>query len=120
MRRESEGSSEVNTALASCFPFRCFLGFTKVSDLFFGVGGLGTGFRLVDGEELDILRFFFCVFLLISAGPEASGLTSFNVATSFSKLISADSSSVDRGEGRFLFLDDCSVTGAVFIVQPGT
>ena len=112
----------------SCFRFRCLLGFRKVSELFFGVGGLGTGFRF-EGEicltSSEILHFFFCLLPVMSVDLEIfpSGLTSFNVATSFSKLISADSSAMDRGEGRFLFFDkcdDCSLTGALFIDHPGT
>ena len=117
--------------VASCFRFRCLLGFRKVSELFFGVGGLGRGFRFVDGElcltSSEILHFFFCLLSLMSVALEVypSGFTSesFNVATSFSKLISADCSAIDRGEGRFLFFDkcdDCSLTGALFIDHPGT
>ena len=124
------GSSEAD--VASCFRFRCLLGFRKVSELFFGAGGLGTGFRFVDGElclssltSLEILDFFFCLLSLTSVAPEVfpSDLTSFNVSTSFSKLISADSSAIDRGEGRFLFFDKCddfTLTGALFIDHPGT
>lgn len=115
--------------VSSCFRFRCLLGFRKVAELFFGVGGLGTGFRFVDGEirstSSEILHFFFCLLSPMSVDLEVFpfGLTSFNVATSFSKLISADSSAIDRGEGRFLFFDKCddrSLTGALFIDQPGT
>ena len=126
-------SSEADVAFDSfCFRFRCLFGFKKVSDLFFGVGGLGKGFRFVDGElemclttSSEILRFFFCLLSPMAVDLEAfpSGLTPFNDATSFSKLISADSSSIDRGEGRFLFFDkcdDCSLTGAFFIDHPGT
>ena len=124
------GSSEADVAFVSfCFRFRCLLGFRKVSELFFGVGGSGEGFRFVDGDicltSSEILHFFFCLLSLVSENLEVfpSGLTSFNVATSFSKLISADSNSIDRGEGRFLFFDkcdDCSLTGAFFIDHPGT
>lgn len=124
------GSSEADVAFVSfCFRFRCLLGFRKVSELLFGVGGLGTGFRFVDGEicltSSEILLFFFCFLSPTSVDLEVSpsGLTSFNVAISFSKLISADSSAIDRGEGRFLFFDkcdDCSLTGAFFIDHPGT
>ena len=121
------GSSEADVAIVSfCFRFRCFLGLRKVSELFFGAG---KGFRFVDGEicstSSEILRFFFCFLSPMSVDLEVfpSDLTSFNVATSFSKLISADSSVIDRGEGRFLFFDkcdECSVTGAFFIDHPGT
>ena len=132
MRRESEdfcGSSEADVAFVSfCFRFRCLLCFREVSELFFRVGGLGTGFRFLDGEiclTSSVLYFFFCLLSPISVDLEAfpSGLTSFNVATSFSKLISADSNAIDRGEGRFLFFDkcdDCSLTGALIIDHPGT
>lgn len=123
------GSSEADVAFVSfCFRFRCLLAFRKLSELFFG-GGLGTGFRFVDGEifltSSEILLFFFCLLLPASVDLEVfpSGLTSFNVATSFSKLISAVSSAIDRGEGRFLFFDkcdECSLTGAFFIDHPGT
>lgn len=120
------GLSEAD--VASCFRFRCLLGFRKVSELFFGVGGLGTDFRFVDELCLissEILHFFFCLLSLMSVALEVfpSGLTSFSVATSFSKLISADSSAIDRGEGRFLFFDKCdvcSLTGALSIDHPGT
>ena len=108
------GSCEADVAFVSfCFRFRSLLGFIKVSELFFGVGGLGKGFRFVDDEmcltSSEILRFFFCPLSPMSVDLEVfpSGLTSFNVATSFSKLISADSSAIDRGEGRFLFFDKC-------------
>ena len=133
VRRESEvfcGSREADVAFVSfCFRFRCLLGFRKVSELFFGVGGLGKGFRFVDGEiwltSSEILHFFFCLLSTMSVDLEVfpSGPTSFNVATSFSKLISADSSPIDRGEGRFRFFDKCddfSLTGAFFIDHPGT
>ena len=124
------GLSEADVAfVASCLRFRCLLGLRKISELFFGVGGLGAGFRFVDGETCltssEILLFFFCLLSLMSVDLEVlpSGLPSFNVATSFSKLISADSSAIDRGEGRFLFFDKCdgcSLTGAFFIDHPGT
>ena len=123
------GSSEADVAFVpTCFRFRCLLGFRKVSELFFKMGGLDTGFRFkfVDGEicltSSEILHFFFCLLRPMSVDIVAfpSGLTSFNVATSFSKLISADSSAIDRGEGRFLFRDDCPLTGALFINHPGT
>lgn len=124
------GSSEEDVAFVSFrFRFRCLMGFRKVSELFFGVGGLGKDFLFVDGEirltSSEILHFFFCLLSPVSENLEVfpSGLTSFNVATSFSKLISADSNSIDRGEGRFLFFDkcdDCSLTGAFFIDHPGT
>ena len=124
------GSSEADVAFVpSCFRFRCLLGFRKDSERFFKVGGLATGFRFVDGEiclaTSEILHFFFCLLSPISADLEVfpSGSTSFKVATSFSKLISADSRAIDRGEGRFLFFDKCdgcSLTGALFIAHPGT
>lgn len=114
MRRESEifcGLSEADAAPASFFPR--LLCCSEVPELFFTTGGLDTGFRLVDGIELcltssEILRLFLFFFLLLSVDLKAifpSDSTSFNVATSFSKLISAECI-IDRDEGRFLFFDE--------------